>query len=194
MNWDRLRLVAGPEVTPLPWASAKAHLRLDDELPADEEARRQTEVEQLVAAAVAMVDGPNGIGIAMISQTWRLTLDAFSRRVLLPIWPVRSIAEVSYVDPDGVTRTVEAGDYQLDDGANPAVLTPTFGTCWPSTRCAPRAVRIDFVAGYGDAPEDLPADLVAALKLILGSLYDGDGSVTAAARAILNRYAVIAPG
>lgn len=191
MSWSRLVRVGDLPPAPLSLDAAKAHLRIDS----DEE---DDDVDALVASAVAAIDGPKGIGIAMVEQTWRLSLDRFcEREIPLLLNPVRSIVSVTYVDAAGDTQTIDAGDYQLDADQDPAILSPTFGTAWPSARCQPGSVKITFKAGFAaaaDAETDVPADLVQAIKLTISNLYDNkDGGVPARARDILNRYGVCAP-
>lgn len=185
-GWDRLTRVVAPAVPALALADAKAHLRVDT---SSEDAL----IGALVADAVARVDGPRGIGLCLITQTWRLTLDRFDRFIPLPLGPNAAVESVKYVDGAGVVQTVDPGDYQVAAGLDPAVLSPTYGTCWPSPRSEPGCVRIEFTAGFGAAPGDVPADLVGALKLIVGELYKNreGGGTPPAAEAVFDRYRVL---
>ncbi len=162
--WDRLSRVAAPAVKPLSLEAAKAHLRVEDE---DDDAL----IEALIDAAIAMVDGPKGIGLAMIEQTWLLSLDRFERTISLPLGPAREIVSVEYVDGNGDLAAVDADDFIFSAGQDPAVLTPLYGQAWPVPRPQPGTVRITYKAGFGATAAAVPSDLVAALKLIVGHLY-----------------------
>lgn len=185
MSWDRLTLVAAPAVSPLSLDAAKAHLRVDS-------AAEDDVIQGMIDAAVAAIDGPRGIGICLVRQTWRLTLDGFCRFIPIPLGPNVAIVSVKYDDAEGVEQTVDPGDYQLADGLDPAVLSPTFATCWPAAnRATPGSVRIEFTAGFGETAEAVPADLVRALKVMVGDAYknrEGDGGLPPAALAVLDRY------
>lgn len=192
-HWDRLTRVTAPAGPALSLEAACAHLKVDSGF-------EDEVVEACVAAAIGAVDGPRGIGVCLVTQGWKLTLDRFERHIRIPIGPNVDVTAVEYIDADGVLQTVDVGDYQLAAGQDPAVLMPTFGTCWPTARCEPGAVRITFTAGFGADEAAVAAaapDLVGALKLIVGDLYknrDGDeggGGVPRAAQAVLDRYACL---
>ncbi len=171
-GWDRLTLVTAPAVLALSVEDAKAHLKVEG-------AYEDSVIEGLVADAIAEIDGPKGKGFCLIEQTWRLTLDRFERHIAIPLGPTSAIVSVKYVDVAGVLQAVDPGDYQLATGIDPAVLSPTFGTCWPTTRCEPGAVRIEFKAGFGPDPADIPGNLIGALKLMVGALHkDREGGAT----------------
>jgi uncharacterized phiE125 gp8 family phage protein len=52
------------------------------------------------------------------------------------------------------------------------------GKWWPATACYNYgAVQVTFVAGYGNAAA-VPADLKAAIKLLVGHLYENREAVT----------------
>ncbi len=163
-GWDRLTRVTAPAVLALSVEDAKAHLKVEG-------VYEDSVIEGLIADAIAEVDGPKGKGFCLIEQTWRLTLDAFERHIAIPLGPTSEVVSVKYVDVAGVLQTVQPGDYQLADGLDPAVLSPTYGTAWPTARCELGAVRIEFKAGFGADPADIPGNLVGALKLIVGALH-----------------------
>lgn len=183
MNWDRLVRVTAPEGSPLDWDAASAHLKVDDE-------EQKDDVLGAVDDALALIEGPRGCGICLLTQTWRLSLDCFPSTIVIPMGPVQSVASVKYVDQSGDEQTLDPALYLLDKEQDPAVVVPAYGKTWPTPRAQPGAVRITFVAGFGDEATDVPPDLMRALKVILRSLYDGDGSIPPAAQAILNRYGV----
>ncbi len=82
-NWSKLTRTVAPAVTVVSSSEAKAHLRVEH--TADD-----TYIAGLIAAAEATIDGPHGIGVAMVTQTWAMTFDGFLPMPLyLPLWPVR---------------------------------------------------------------------------------------------------------
>lgn len=194
MSWDRLVRVAAPAAAPLSRDAAKLHLSVD---ASDQDSL----IDDAIAAAVAEIDGPRGLGICMVDQTWRLSLDSFNHRFAAPgdcrafnpqrngrhpqgidllLGPVIEVVSVKYVAADGTLTTLDPAAYQVDTDQDPAVLTPVFNTFWPITRRQPGAVKIEFRAGFAlaDSLTDVPADLVRALKLLVG-------------HAFLNREAVV---
>ncbi len=158
-----LKPIAAPGVEPVSLATAKAHLRLDENT-------EDTLVSALIVAARQAAEAR--IGRALISQTWELILDAFpATEIKLGLPPVVSIASVKYVDADGVERTLDASNYTLDADTAPGWLLPAWGAEWPATRDVANAVRIRFVTGYGAAESDVPAAIRQWLLVTIGTLY-----------------------
>ena len=129
-------LIAGPGEDPVTLAEAKAFCRIDS---SDEDAL----VEALIAAARLQVESLTGR--ALVTQSWRLTLDCAPRLVELPVIPVASLLVV----PDGA---VLQGDAVL-------LAEPV------------DELSIDYTAGYG-AAADVPADLKQAVLTLVAYWYE----------------------
>ena len=111
--WHRLTRTIAPAALPVTLAMVKVHARVD---AVDEDAL----IAEYIDAAIALIDGPNGCGIAMINQTWDLRLDGFPHsycEIEIPLRPVQSITSNSYQDADDVTQVLNASDYQLLNGS-----------------------------------------------------------------------------
>jgi uncharacterized phiE125 gp8 family phage protein len=160
----RLVLVTPPTVEPLTGAEVKVRLNIGPEMT-DETA------DSLIKAAREMIDGRDGwLGRALVTQTWQGTLDGFPcREIRLPLPPLQGVNAVQYLDDNGSPQELDSSDYQIMQGARPYIV-PAFGKSWPSTRCGPDAVSIEFVAGYGDNPEDVPEPIRSAIALQVSSL------------------------
>ena len=190
MSWGRLKRVAAATASPLTLDEIKRHLRLDT---SEEDALLQ----RLLETAVAGIEGPNGRGLALISQTWRLSAETFPcGEFIIPLWPVISVDSITYVDGTGVTQTLTG--FQKDLEANPVRLRPAYGSPWPTARGDLAGVKISFTAGFGAAASDVPADLRHLLLLTVAHLFEHREATTAEAlqllpegvRSIIDRYAV----
>jgi len=155
-------IVTAPAAEPLTLAEAKAHLRVDH---SDDDALIQAQI----IAARQMVE--SFTRQRLITQTLRFTYDWFPARLEIPVWPVQSVSSVKYDDAEGNEQTLAASRYTLVKH-RPRVLTPAYSDVWPSTRLHWGAVRVDVVCGYGAAGSAVPGDIMAALKLVLASLYE----------------------
>lgn len=116
---------------------------------------------------------------ALVTQTWRMTLDRFPRvtdrnrwaEIRLPRPNLVSVTSITYIDANGDTQTVTADDYIVDTASLPGRIVPAYGVAWPATRCQPDAVTITFTAGYGATADTVPASIRAAVLLVVGDLY-----------------------
>lgn len=159
-----LKLITPAAEEPVSLDEAKHHLRVD-----------HSDDDDLIALYIAAsrqdIDGRDGwLGRALVSQTWELSLDRFPRaEIQLPFAPLQSVVSIKYYAPNGIEQTVSVGDYEVDAASEPGWVIP--GTSgWPSTLDAINAVRVRFIAGYGDAA-DVPAPIKAAVLLRVGDLY-----------------------
>lgn len=112
---------------------------------------------------------------ALCTQTWRLQLDRFPADqsfLRMPRPPLQSVTSVQYVDLSGALVTWGAANYVVDPDSLPGRLHLAYGVSWPSTRGQANAVRVTYVAGYGDAGDALPEALRHALKLLVGAWYE----------------------
>ncbi len=103
-------------------------------------------------------------GCTLLTATHTLVLDAFPDEIVLPRPPLQAVNSLVYRATDGEQRelteaTVSGGDFEIDTTRRPGRLRPAYGKSWPATRPTPNAVIVEYEAGYGDAPEDVPADL-----------------------------------
>lgn len=160
-----LRLVTAPTTFPVTTAEAKAHCRVED-------SSEDGLIEALIAAATDYVE--QWTGKALVTQTWRLTLDAFSESIMLPKNPVLSVASITYFDVDGDIQTVSPSDYTVDNASNPAWLVINSDASWPATASGVNMVRVEFIAGY----TTIPASIKHAILLLVGQWFDYRASVS----------------
>lgn len=139
----------------------------------------------------------------LITATWELRLDHFpggcfigagpgnyygnkklipgrgqSDAIYLPMPPLQSVTTVKYLDYANVEQTlVENTDYMVDTYSEPARITPCYGEVWPVTYPVINAVRIVFVAGYGDDDTDVPESIRNWIKAMAGTLYENRETV-----------------
>lgn len=171
MSWARLVRVTAPAALALALPAAKAQVgavEFDDD---------DARISDAIAAAIAHVDGPNGLGLAMINQTWRLSLDRWPPCIEIPLTPVSSVTSIKYRDPADVEQTLDPALYALDLDQQPVRIVPAVGVTWPTPRLRPGAIKIEFVAGYGATEADVPADLRQALKLLVSHFYANTDAV-----------------
>lgn len=161
-----LNLVTAPASEPVTLAEAKLHLYQEDSTAND------TLITSLIVAAREYVE--KFTNRALLEQTWKLWLDEFpdSGVIYLPRSPLRSIVAVTYVDEAGVVQTMSTDDYVVDTACTPGRIRLAYDTSWPTTRCELDAVRVEFKAGFGTTAAAVPDSIKAAMKLIIGDLFE----------------------
>lgn len=158
--WNRLTPIseADPVIT---LAEAKAQCNVSH---SDEDAYLNALIEQ----ATDYIGGPKGIGVALTTQTYRASLDHLCEVIRIPLRPIQAIVSITYVDPDGVTQTVDPTAYWVDLDQTPAIIK--FKSDPPAVSAQPGAVKIVIRAGYGDS-DDVPGDLKGAARLLVAQWY-----------------------
>lgn len=185
-NWQRLVRVTAPVAPVVTLAEIKKHCRA--EYFTDDDAY----LAELVEVATAYVEGPNGIGICLLPQSWRLSLDYFPCEIVIPLGPVTAITGIAYTDSAGDPATLLT--WRADFDASLCRIWPARDEAWPVSTLHPGAVKVTFTAGYSV----VPADLKAAIKLLVGNLYENREATTETkitdlplgVSAILERYRV----
>ncbi|KQR27211.1 hypothetical protein ASF91_19525 [Rhizobium sp. Leaf155] len=161
--WDGVSVVTRPTAELIPLATLKQWLSIEH---SDDDAL----LEQMLRGAIARIDGPQGIGYAMMRQTWRKSKDFFPSCFLLPGAPVKKIVSVNYVDPSGATKTLPEDHYRLDADSEPARLSPAIGKSWPAAARVDGAVKVEYLLGE-DSADNVAADLIDAVCMIVGHRY-----------------------
>jgi uncharacterized phiE125 gp8 family phage protein len=158
-----LTLLVPPALEPVSLIEAKAHLRVDGD---DEDAL----IAALIVAARQYVEAV--CNLALLTQSWALTLAAFPRLIAVPRPPLQTVEEITYVDSAGVMQTLAADQYRLDTTRMPGWITPAYGVVWPCALPVTAAITVRFTAGYGDAPADVPQTLRQAMLLFIAERYE----------------------
>ncbi len=145
-----LIIITPPAVEPVTVSEVKDSARIDG-------AALDAQIAILIAAFRAQAE--HTLGRRLITQTVELALDAFPADsdidLLLP--DVQSIVSVTYYDESEALQTIAADQYSLDAISVPCWLLAVDG--WPATADAANVVRVRYVAGYGDAPADVPDNI-----------------------------------
>jgi uncharacterized phiE125 gp8 family phage protein len=176
MNYG-LQLVSGPTQEPVPLAFAKSVCKVDT-------ADRDAEIAGYILTARQDVELITGR--ALLTQTWRMTLDAFPAGSFeLPLAPVASVTSITYTDSAGAEQTVPGPNYVLDGTTTPARVVLAPGASWPAAAARPGAVKVLFVAGYDQA--SVPEPLRMAVALLTRFYLDANADDEKAAMRLLDR-------
>lgn len=167
-----LSLVTPPASYPVTRAEAKERARIEGEVS-------DSAVDGLIAASTKFIE--DYLGRSLMSQTWKLTLDAFTDSILLPRGPVQSVTSIDYFDTSGNAQTVATSVYTLDNSSDPQWVVRNSTASWPATLDAVNAVSVTFVSGYAALPESIKL----ALLLMIEHLNEGAGELPPAIVSLL---------
>ena len=163
---DQLTETTGPVAEPVSVPEMKLHLRVDF-----------SEDDTLIAAQIKAVRQwmEDYLQIAMVPRTYLAKFERLGEVVELPIRPIASVSQIQVYSTDSpsVLTTVDASLYDVD--TNKGRIYRAHAESWPDWYPRPDAVQVTFVAGYdGTSPvvDATPESLKAALKLIVGDLYE----------------------
>lgn len=182
-----LLALSDPLAEPLSLAEIKAHLRLDDE---SEDALI---AGYLIAARQAV---ERYVRRALIAQRWQLVLDAWpSGPLRFPRPPLLAVEAVRVLDTAGAATLVPASDYRVETRAEPGFLLASAGTGLPAPGLPASGIEIDFVAGYGDDWNAVPAPVRQALLMLVTGLFEARGNaapmIAGTVRSLLDPFRMV---
>jgi uncharacterized phiE125 gp8 family phage protein len=154
---SKLVLYAAPTVEPVTPRELMLHARIDGS-------------EEIELIAQLLVDARNEVEKLawrkLLTQTWDQYFDGFEDDELrLDCCPVQSITAITYVDPNGVTQTLAADQYELGECRGLPEVRTSYAGVWPVARDQDDVVKVRYKAGYGDAASSVPAELKAAIRI-----------------------------
>ncbi len=160
-----LVMTSGPALEPVSLAETKAHLRIDG-------TAEDALLQSLIITSRLHIEA--ALGLALITQSWGCFLDRWPKagRLVLPLRPVAAISHVRIWSDDGTSETLDPARFLLDGQGAPPRLVALDSTLDLARRRAINGIEIGFTAGFGGAPEDVPATIRHALLLLVAHWYE----------------------
>ena len=120
-------------------------------------------------------------GARLITQSWRLVLDAWPEDGRIPVWPapLQTLTAARVYDIDNNAQAVDTQSFVPDLAASQLIVAP-----WALTQPQRLAagIELDVVCGYGDAATDVPEPLRQAIRLLVAHWYENRGLLASGAR------------
>lgn len=211
VNYNQYRghdLVTPPAVEPVTAADVKNQLELDVS-----DTSKDTQIELYIESSREMVE--EYTGLALITQTWQLTLDHWptyrepwwdgvrqgsinefraqgrSSQVIIPRYPLQTVGSIK---ADGTAITI-ADVFITDTQQKPGRLVIKRGAVWPVVLDNANGIEIEYTAGYGDAATDVPAALRLAIIQMAAYMFEHRGDCNtedamkmSGAKSLVNTY------
>lgn len=180
-------IVTAPSTEPVTATELRSHLIVDSTQLSDNDANA------LITDARTEIE--TRLNLAMISQSWRLSLDFWpnggeewwdgvreasinsiytrnsAMSVLPPRWPLVSVTSITVYDEASNSTAVTVADvFDVDTYRTPGRITLKRGQTWPVALKANDAIQIVYVAGYANAAA-VPAPMKRAVKELAAYLY-----------------------
>lgn len=148
----------------LPLDEIKKYCRIDADLTDDDAVLKLIE-RAAVASAEAKIGGP------LLTAQCLDTLDAWPNLpwLHLGIAGGREVTDVRVIR-DGQEVIVPLVDLHIEPDGRQLCVKPRGG--WPKCDATPGAVRITYLAGFGDSVESLPDDLRQWLRFRAATMYE----------------------
>jgi uncharacterized phiE125 gp8 family phage protein len=160
-------LLTAPAVEPVSLDEARAFLRVETH-----------DDDEVIAALIASsrIHVETETRRALITQSWRIVLDAWpadARIGVLPA-PLQALSAARIYDFDNHAQEIDVAALVVDRGASALIVAP-----WalPAPGRIAAGIELDVTAGYGDDTTDVPEALRQAMRLLLGHWYDNRGVV-----------------
>ncbi|MBV6637395.1 MAG: head-tail connector protein [Mameliella sp.] len=137
-------------------------------------------IEGLIGAVTRYLDGPGGIlGRAIVHQVWRLELESWPDRIVLPVEPVASI-EITWFDAEDVEQTLGVEAFEIIESGPAArpVVAWNAGVTLPGLGARMFPVRVAITAGAADGAS-VDDGLRQAMSLLAAYWYENRGAVSA---------------
>lgn len=104
----------------------------------------------------------------LVTATYELYSSEFIQDLTMPKNPIQSISSIEYMDETGSYVPLSTDDYYLYGSDD--IFKIYFDTL-PSHKKHKEAVKITFIAGYGDAT-DVPTTIKTFLKILVSNMYE----------------------
>ncbi|WP_262027644.1 head-tail connector protein [Microvirga sp. Mcv34] len=159
--------ISGPAVEPVTLGEMKAYLRVDDD-----DVTQDDLILGLVKAARLMVEAASRR--VLIEQRWRVVLDRWpdGGTILLPVSPLIAVDRITVADASGDTSEVPANAFETDALSDPPRIAVIDA---PQPGKSRNGIVIELRAGYGTAPEAVPATLKLAIRILVAHWFENRG-------------------
>jgi uncharacterized phiE125 gp8 family phage protein len=168
-------LLIPPAVEPVSLAEAKAFLRIEHDDDDDV-------IAALISGARIYVEAQTRR--ALITQSWRLTRDAWPQtgRIAVRPSPLRSLDAARVHDGQAEPIELDVAGFFPDTAGSELVFAPW---AMPQPARTAAGIELDVTLGYGDAAIDVPEPLRQAIRLLVGHWYENRGLVSPGAGPLL---------
>jgi uncharacterized phiE125 gp8 family phage protein len=165
MAFPAVKRIEDPLIEPVSVETLRLHLRLDS-------VETDTLLTLYLSAARDVVE--RYVRRQCLTARFELWQEDFLPVIRLPYPPLQAVESVMYVDSAGVPQWLSPSVIVVNTLATPGEVSLRTGSTFPGVQMSAGAsgIRIIYIAGYGDSPEDVPGPLRSAILLLAADLYE----------------------
>jgi uncharacterized phiE125 gp8 family phage protein len=153
-----------PAIEPVALAYAKTFLRVDG-------SNDDALISDMIISARLRVETMSGH--ALITRRMRASFAANSKTAInLPSQPVAVVHDVRVIGLGGAAVTVPANRYVVNTRCQPTEIVLKIQTHWHEFTQNLEAIEVEYSAGYGADPSDVPIPFKQAILLLLAQSYE----------------------
>ena len=113
----------------------------------------------------------------VMTQTWVYKADCFKK--VIELKPnLQAVSHIKYIDGSGVQQTLDASLYDVNIANVVGLVYPAYNQSWPSVLSHRDVVEVEFIAGFGDDGDDVPAAIKQAICMMVAHWYENRQSVS----------------
>ena len=159
-----LKDLAAPSVEPVDLNYAKIFLRVDG-------THEDSLITDLISTARLQVE--NMLGRTLISRTMLYSGPVPNGHCLvLPRPPLLAVTRLSVIGDDDQMVDIPTSDYKVSTRRDPGEISLDAHHGWRDYLAGCTTIEIEFRAGYGDNPSDIPLPIKQAICLLLAQHYE----------------------
>ena len=156
--------LAAPAVEPIDLAYAKTFLRIDG---TDED----TLIETLIKTARHRVENMIGRTLTRRSYIFRCAVPA-GKCFTVPRPPLLGVTRLTLIAENDQAVDIPPVDYTVSRRRDPGQVRLKSGKNWTDYLAEFSTLEVEFEAGYGDVPGDVPLPIRQAILLLLAHSYE----------------------
>lgn len=164
----RIQRVQGPSADPVTLTEAALHCRVDATVD-------HPALQLMIKAATRTCE--NTLRRPIISQRFRQFFDCFPAcdYITLRRAPLISVEYLKTYDDADVATTFSASNYYVDTASNPGRLVLRSSASWPTFDRVANPIEVEYRAGFGSTPAEVPEDIKQAVLMVTAALYEHRG-------------------
>lgn len=170
-NRLRIQTVQPGAGDPISLTEAALHCRVDTTVD-------HPALQAMIRAAVKTAE--QYLGRPILTQTFRQFFDEWPCVGYLELArsPLVSVTHVKTYDDADAATTFASSNYFVDTVSQPGRIVLRSAASWPDFDRVANPIEVEYRAGFGTSPADVPSDIKQALLMLVANMYENRGEAS----------------